>query len=233
MANSQFVHFLKENFPNNFNELVDKFSRYAAILERESKIHNLTAINPSEYEEKHFLDSLLLGKTYAFSNETLIDVGTGAGFPGLVLAIAYKDLKVTLLEPTRKRCDFLAKVVEALNLNNVTIINERAEDYVKVARGTYDLATSRAVANFSIILELSVPLLKVGGSALVMKGKSYPEELKDAQKAIDKLKIECQKVDTHTLDSDSSIRMNARFVKKSETSPKYPRPYSQIKKNPL
>lgn len=229
-----FLLFLKEKFGEQESQtLLKKFERYAFLLAEQSQIHNLTAIAPEEYFEKHFLDSLLLVETYDFKNETLIDVGTGAGFPGLVLAIAFPSLRVTLLEPTRKRCDFLALVVKDLQLGNVMIINKRAEDYVKTARETYDVATSRAVANLSIILELSTPLVKKGGSVLVMKGKNYGDELQEAKAAIKLLNLEQSKTTTHYLPSDHSMRVNAQFIKKEITNAKYPRSYAQIKKNPL
>lgn len=228
------LKYLNEHFGVTIaKDLFLKFQRYACLLEEQSKIHNLTAIAPEEYDEKHFLDSLLLMKTYDFKDERLIDVGTGAGFPGLVLAIAFPTLHVTLLEPTRKRCDFLALVIEELKLSNVTIVNERAEDYVKRTRETFDLATSRAVANLSIILELSTPLVKKEGSVLVMKGKNFHEELQEAQHAISVLKLEQSTTQVHYLPSDESMRVNAKFTKKEITNMKYPRAYGQIKKNPL
>jgi 16S rRNA (guanine527-N7)-methyltransferase len=226
--------YLNEHFgEDSAKSLFPQFQRYAQLLEAQSKIHNLTAIAPEEYDEKHFLDSLLLMESYPFQDERIIDVGTGAGFPGLVLAIAFPKLYVTLLEPTRKRCDFLTIVVEVLKLSNVTIVNERAEDYVKRARETFDLATSRAVANLSIILELSTPLVKKGGSVLVMKGKNFHEELQEAQHAISVLKLEQSTTKIHHLPTDESMRVNARFIKKEITNMKYPRAYGQIKKNPL
>ena len=233
MENNVFLEYLAKHFRDSYDDLVLKFNEYGRLLAKESQIHNLTAIAPEEYDEKHFLDSLLLGETYSFNNESLIDVGSGAGFPGLVLAIAYPKLKVTLLEPTRKRCDFLRLVVTTLNLANVIIANARAEDYVKKVRGTFDLATSRAVASLPIILELSVPLVKVGGSVLVMKGKNYENELLISKNAIKKLSISPGKVSIHHLKSDGSMRVNAQYIKVSETSAKYPRAFGQIKKNPL
>ena len=233
MENSSFKRYLNENFRPRYEKLLEMFSLYSTLLERESKIHNLTALAPTEYDEKHFLDSLLLNEVFKFNDQSLIDIGTGAGFPGLVLAIAFPSLRVTLLEPTRKRCDFLALVVEALNLTNVVIVNKKAEDYVKVARGTFDIATSRAVASLPIILELSVPLVKINGNVIVMKGKQYQDELESAKRAIKLLHIENTKTAIHYLESDASVRINAVFKKMGETSLNYPRPYAQIKKNPL
>lgn len=231
--NNVFFDYLRKHFPNNSEELFTKFNVYAALLEEQSKIHNLTAIAPEEYYEKHFLDSLLLSETYDFRDESLIDIGTGAGFPGLVLAIVFPTLKVTLLEPTKKRCDFLNMVIKSLNLENTTVINERAEDYVIKARESFDLAATRAVAHMSIVLELSTPLIKNGGSVLVMKGKNYEQELEEASNAIYVLKLEVGKTLQQFLPSDGSMRVNARLIKKGITPQKYPRAFAKIKKNPL
>lgn len=227
-----FLSYLAKHFPINYELFAAKFAKYALILERDSKIMNLTAIDPKEYYEKHFFDCLLLHELYEFRNEKLVDVGTGAGFPGLVLAIVYPHLEVTLLEPTAKKCTFLKNVIKELELTNVSVVNKRAEDYHEM-REAFDLATTRAVASLNIILELCVPLLKTGGSVLAMKGKNYNLELQEAENAIYTLKLELGKQNTHFLPSDGSMRGNIRFVKRGQTAHIYPRPYAQIKKKPL
>lgn len=233
MAHKQsFLTYLKMHFADNYAHLAFKFETYATILAAQNKVHNLTALPEEDYYEKHFLDSILLQQLYEFKEETLIDVGSGAGFPGLVLAIIFPSLKVTLLEPTKKRCDFLKLIVNTLSLTNVTIVNKRAEDFSEM-RENFDLATSRAVASLPILLELSVPLIRDGGSVLVMKGKNFLDELVVASNAIHVLKVELGKTNNHFLPSDGSMRTNARFIKKGETNAKYPRPYGQIKKKPL
>lgn len=233
MKNNPFLQYLEEHFSENAEVLKVQFAKYAALIEEHNKVQNLTAIAPSEYEEKHFLDCLLLRETYNFRNETLLDIGSGAGFPGVVLAIAYPELQITLLEPIKKRCNFLNTVVKELELTNVEVVNERAEVYAASKRGEYDLVTSRAVSSLSIMLELSVPFLRINGSALMMKGRNYNAELSDAENAIYTLKVEVGKTDLHFLPSDGSMRVNARFIKKGSTPKKYPRPFAQIKKNPL
>lgn len=227
-----FLNYLQEHFPDNYEHFAAKYAQYAVILERDSQVMNLTAIDPKEYYEKHFLDCLLLRELYDFRDEKLIDVGTGAGFPGLVLAIAYPNLAVTLLEPTMKKCVFLESVIKDLKLTNVTVVNKRAEDYTEM-REAFDLATTRAVAALNIILELCAPLVKKGGSVLAMKGKNYNTELNEAANAIYVLKLELGKQKTHFLPSDGSMRANIRFVKRGLTDRIYPRSYSQIKKKPL
>lgn len=229
---NSFLEYLQTHFAEDYDELASQFDKYARILERQNKIHNLTAIKPEDYYEKHFLDSLLLSEVYDFRDEKLVDVGSGAGFPGMVLAIVFKTLDVTLLEPTKKRCDFLELVVRELELTNVTVVNDRAENY-EAMREEFDIATSRAVATLPIVLELSAPLVKNGGSILVMKGKNFLEELEEGRNAIYILKLEIGKTNNHFLPSDGSMRVNSRLIKKGKTSNDYPRPYAQIKKNPL
>lgn len=229
---NSFLDYLRTNFVNNYDTLAEQFAKYASILEAQNIIHNLTAIKPEDYYEKHFLDSLLLSEVYDFRDEKLVDVGSGAGFPGMVLAIVYPKLDVTLLEPTKKRCEFLRLVVRELGLNNVTVVNDRAENY-EAMREAFDIATSRAVATLPILLEISAPLVKDGGSILVMKGKNYLEELEAGRNAIYLLKLEIGKTNNHFLPSDGSMRVNTRLIKKGKTSNKYPRAYAQIKKNPL
>ena len=233
MKNNPFLQYLDDYFVDDAKHLKEQFNKYAALIEEHNKVQNLTALDPSEYDEKHFLDCLLLNETYPFRNETLLDIGSGAGFPRLVLAIVYPKLKVTLLEPMRKRCSFLNTVIKELELTNVEVINKRAEDYVVEKRGEFDLVTSRAVSSLSIMLELSVPFLNINGSALMMKGRNYNAELADAENAIYLLKVEVGKTDMYFLPSDGSMRVNARFIKKGSTPKKYPRPFAQIKKNPL
>lgn len=234
MNKNHFFEYLAENFPEQYEELTIKFKQYATLLEEQNKIHNLTALAPEEYMEKHFLDSILLQEIYDFRNETLIDVGTGAGFPGLVLALVFPSLNVTLLEPIKKRVNFLRLVIKELEIANVEIVTERAEDYaLTAARETFDLATSRAVASMPILLEISVPLIKDGGSVLVMKGKNFVEELNSANQATYTLKLEIGKTKNHFLPTDGSMRVNCRLIKKGKTNEKYPRSYAQIKKNPL
>lgn len=227
-----FLHYLQANYPDNYEHLATQFDAYASLLEQQNKVQNLTALPPEAYYEKHFLDSLLLSEVYEFRDETLVDVGSGAGFPGMVLAIVFPKLNITLLEPTKKRCDFLKLVKKELKLENVTVVNNRAENYEEM-REAFDLATSRAVASLAITLELSAPLIKDGGSVLAMKGKNFLTELEEAANAIYLLKLEIGKTNNHFLPSDGSMRVNSRFIKKGKTSNKYPRPYAQIKKNPL
>lgn len=233
MTNNAFLQYLDDKFPENAEHLKAQFAKYKVLIEEHNNTQNLTALEPSEYDEKHFYDCLLLSETYNFRSETLLDIGSGAGFPGIVLAIVFPDLQITLLEPIKKRCHFLNVVIKELELTNVEVVNSRAEDYIKLKRGEFDLVTSRAVGSLSMMLELSVPFLRINGSALMMKGRNYNTELAEAENAIYMLKVEVGKTDMHFLPSDGSMRTNARFIKKGSTPKKYPRPFAQIKKKPL
>ena len=153
---SKYNELLKQVKPLNDEQLSQLF-RYYEMLDVESRVMNLTTITEfSDVYVKHFYDSLLVLKEQnVFDNATLIDVGSGAGFPGLVLKIAYPNMYVTLLEPTKKRCDFLTRVKDALNLTNVTIINKRSEDLDINFKGYFDFIVTRAVSRLNILLEIS------------------------------------------------------------------------------
>lgn len=208
----------------------DKYEKYYQLLNEKNKIMNLTAI--TDYEGvfiKHFYDSLLLTNvTKEYDN--LIDVGSGAGFPGLVLSIFDESKKITLLEPTTKRCKFLELVKDELSLSNVTIINDRAEN---LKNKFYRCATARAVAQVNVLLELIIPLLEVGGLFYCLKGSNYQEELVNAENAIKELNVEIKNIYHFELPFNQGKRVIVVFEKKKKTNPKYPRPYANIVKKPL
>ena len=162
-------------------KMLDQFEKYMQLLLEWNQKMNLTAITiEEEIWEKHFYDSLLFTFSAFFKKEgaSLIDVGSGAGFPGLVIAICYPKLNVTLLEPLGKRCNFLNEVITALKLTNVNVVNMRSEDYAQTNREKYDFCVSRAVARLNILLELMMPLIKVGGIFIALKGDKGDEELR-------------------------------------------------------
>lgn len=208
----------------------DKYEKYYQILNEKNKVMNLTAI--TDYEGvfiKHFYDSLLLTNvTKEYDN--LIDVGSGAGFPGLVLSIFDESKKITLLEPTTKRCKFLELVKDELSLSNVTIINDRAEN---LKNKFYRCATARAVAQVNVLLELIIPLLEVGGLFYCLKGSHYQEELVNAENAIKELNVEIKNIYHFELPFNQGKRVIVVFEKQKKTNPKYPRSYANIVKKPL
>lgn len=215
------------------DEQINQFRKYLKLLVEWNEKMNLTAIiNEEEIIEKHFYDSIYSAKEFAYDDQSLLDIGSGAGFPGIPLKIVFPDLFVTLLEPTNKRVTFLNEVINQLNLKGIVTVNKRAEDYVKEVREYYDIVTARAVANMRILLELSIPLLRVGGTFIALKGSKGILEHEESKQAQNELNIELIKVQTWSLDLGDK-RINLYYKKKKETLLKYPRSYGQIKKKPL
>lgn len=234
---TQFENDLKELGVSLSKEQVEQFLTYYEMLVEWNEMMNLTAI--TEYDEvmkKHFVDSLSLIKAFDVSqNKSVIDVGTGAGFPGLALKIAYPNLKVTLLDSLNKRIQFLDAVIAKLNLTDVETIHGRAEDFAKPdkLREKFDLCVSRAVANLSTLSEYCLPFVKVGGQFISYKSEKIAEEMEAAGKAISILggKISGQ-VEFKLPDSD--IYRNLFVIeKKKETPKKFPRKAGLPSKEPI
>lgn len=223
---------LKLNIQINDIQL-EKLEKYYEILERENKLYNLTAITEKESVFlKHFYDSLTIVKIIDLNDESLCDLGTGAGFPGMVLKIIFPNLKVTLIDAALKKCNFLEKVIKELNLENIKVINARVEEYAKIEREKYDIVTARAVAPLKHLLEYGIPLLKVNGIFVAMKG-NINEELDGIENYENKLKIKQNKKINFQLPIESSNRTLISFIKLEKTDIKYPRKYSEIKKKSL
>ncbi|MBE6824484.1 MAG: 16S rRNA (guanine(527)-N(7))-methyltransferase RsmG [Ruminococcaceae bacterium] len=235
-----FNDILKEQAEKSNIELTQKqmedFTRYYELLVEWNEKMNLTALtDETDVALKHFCDSVLLLK-YADipENSSLIDVGTGAGFPSVPLKIMRPDMKLCLLDSLNKRLVFLKEVVKELNLQNVEIVHSRAEDGAKnpKLREQFDFATSRAVAQLNVLTEYCLPYVKVGGSFLAMKGKYSEEEIANAKCAIKTLGGKTQKVSTYNL-ADSSERTIINVKKVANTDKKYPRTSAKIKAKPL
>ncbi len=209
-------------------EMLDK---YADLLVEWNQKFNLTAITQrDEIYLKHFLDCLLLAKKLE-KDITLVDVGSGAGFPGIVIKIYRPDIKVTLLEPNNKKVTFLREVISQLNLKDIEVYDDRAEDFCKDHYQQYDVVTARAVAALNILCELCLPLVKVNGRFIAMKGPKALEELEQAKNAIKTLSAEYISKDEFALDESTRVFLNIRKI--GNTNKKYPRNYGQIKKRPL
>lgn len=192
---------------------------------------NLTALKTKEEVYlKHFYDSLTIIKGYHFTSESVLDIGTGAGFPGLVLKIFFPDIKLTLLDSNHKKTDFLKYISDKLKIN-VEIVNNRAEIFFQEGR-TFDIVVSRAVANLIVLSELSIPFCKVSGYFIAMKGDSS-EELKVADYAIKFLGGNVNKVISFSLPLENSIRTLIKIQKEKLTPDAYPRSYDKILKKPL
>ena len=216
---------------------IQQFIIYYEMLVEWNEVMNLTAI--TEYEEvmkKHFIDSISLLKAYDVSKSTsVIDVGTGAGFPGLALKIAYPNLKVTLLDSLNKRINFLNAVIDKLALSDVEAIHGRAEDFAKPGklREKYDLCVSRAVANLSTLSEYCLPFVKVGGQFISYKSEKIAEEKAAAENAI-KILGGTVKNQVEFMLPDSDIYRNLFIIEKIKQTPKkYPRKAGLPGKEPL
>lgn len=206
---------------------------YYNLLIEENKKYNLTSItNKEDVYLKHFYDSLTISKIITLTNQSLCDIGTGAGFPGIVLKIAFPNLKVTLVDSTEKKCKFLNMVINKLNLKDIEVINSRAEIYSKTVREKYDIVTSRAVAPLKHLLEYSVPLVRVDGYYIAMKS-NITEEIIGIDSYYKKLNIKKLEIQTFNLPKENSLRTLIKYQKTAKTNPKYPRKYTEIKKKTL
>jgi len=195
---------------------------------------NLTAItNPTEIRIKHFEDSLALLQAIQLTNEYIIDVGAGAGFPGIPLKINCPDIKLTLLEATGKKVEFLRHIVAKLNLPDVKIIKGRAEEIGQVQREIFDIAVSRAVAKLNILSEYCLPFIKVGGLFISYKEDQVENEVKEATKAIEALGGKLKEIKKVKLSNSELTRSLVIIEKIAPTPHKYPRRPGMAKKKPL
>lgn len=217
------------------DENSQKLYSFANTLVATNKVFNLTAITEEkEVILKHFVDCASICK-HIPSNAKLVDVGCGAGFPSLPIAILRSDVSVTSLDSTTKKIDFINRTVEELSLKNIIAISSRAEDFAKENRERFDVATSRAVARLNVLDELCLPLVKVGGIFIAMKSSRGEIELEEAKAGIKKLGGELESVNKSqlTLDEASIERETYIFKKVAKTPQQHPRNYSQIAKKPL
>lgn len=218
--------------------MCSQFERYYELLIDWNQRMNLTTITDrKEVIEKHFIDSVLLLTKYKneiFNNKTIIDVGTGAGFPGIPLAIMLPHTKFTLIDSLEKRIHFLENVIGELELENVILYHGRAEDYGKDTsfREQFDYCVSRAVAPLPILLEYCSPFIKIDGSLLLYKSKKTDQEIQDSKHALDELN--CKIGDICTLSENEDYkRYIVEIYKINNTPAKYPRKAGKPKKNPL
>ena len=216
-------------------EQLQKFYEYMNLLIEWNKKINLTAIiEPEDIVLKHFIDSLTI-LPFIDKNKKIIDIGTGAGFPGIPVSIMRNDVDMTLLDSLNKRINFLNEVIKILNLKNVNTIHSRIEDLAKNKkyRGTYDIATSRAVANLSTLSEYMIPMIKTRGISICMKGSDIEEEINKSKKAVDILGGKFKKIEKFTLPNSDQKRTIILIEKEKSTPLKYPRKAGTPSKEPL
>lgn len=228
----------EENFPIDARKMA-QFNQYLLLLQEWNNKVNLTAITEEdEVYLKHFYDSLTLANFYDFEKEkkiTLCDVGSGAGFPSIPLKIMYPDIEITIVDSLKKRINFLEILVDELDLDNVHLYHDRAEDFgqTKEFRNIFDLVTARAVARMSVLAEFCLPITKIGGTFAAMKGTKASDELNDSKKAIKTLGGKTRAVETFELPEDAGERSIILIDKHKKTPNKYPRKAGTPNRKPL
>ena len=215
-------------------DAVPQLEAYAALLLEKNKVMNLTAITaPQEVATLHLLDCAALLTMADLRGKRVIDVGTGAGFPGMVLRILEPDFDLTLLDSLGKRVDFLREVCTALSLQRVDCVHARAEEFAAGHRQQYDIAASRAVANLNLLCELTLPLVKVGGQFLAMKSVSSDQEIDGARGAIGQLGGRIADIRDYTVPETQVCHRLVVIEKVKDTPAIYPRSFARMKKAPL
>ena len=215
------------------NGALDRLEAYWHLLDEKNKVMNLTAIKGEEdCARLHFLDCGALLRYVDLAGKTCLDVGSGAGFPGLVLKILQPEVKLTLLDSLGKRVEFQKEVVAALGLTDVECVNARAEECPE-RRESYDVVTSRAVARLNMLSELCLPFVKKGGTFAAMKGPAAAEELREAEKALKKLGGGEGRIVEYAVPGTDAVHCAVLVPKTGRTPPQYPRRWAAIKKAPL
>ena len=224
------VELEKNDIKNEIN--INKFYDYMKLLLEWNEKINLTAIkDEKEFIIKHFIDSLTIDK-YIKNSKNLIDVGTGAGFPGVPLKLFNEELSVTLIDSVNKKIKVLNDIINKLELTNIQAIHTRAEDFAKENREQYDIAVSRAVANMNTLVEYLIPFVKLNGIIICMKGPNFEEELNNSKKAISILGGKVEKIESFYINEE--LERNIIIIRKVKETPKqYPRSQSKPLKEPI
>ena len=215
---------------------VDRFMLYHNMLEAQNRVMNLTAIYGIENVARlHFLDCCAVLRSYDFSGKSVIDIGSGAGFPGIPMKIAMPDLDITLLDSQNKRVQFLSEVCRELGMQEVSCVHARAEEYLQInnLREGFHAVVSRAVSNMSMLCELCLPYVAVGGAMVAMKGPDCEQELSQAASAIEILGGDTPIVHRYNIPGTDISHCIVVVNKIKKTPDKYPRRFAKIQKNPL
>ena len=231
MMNDMMYETLTQLCPDLPEQTARKLCAFGTAMVKQNEVMNLTAITaPDAVAKLHLQDSLTVLSGADLRGKTLIDVGCGAGFPGVPIAIACPECDVTLLDSLGKRMAWLESILPTLEVN-AACVTARAEEYALAHREQFDFATSRAVARLNILLELTAPFVKVGGAVLAMKGAAAREELEEAKTAVKKLGLQVEKILDHTIDGANHSVIVLRKIK--PTPSQYPRRFAKIKQSPL
>ena len=229
-----FIEALKQHNISLTEKQLNQLDTYFHMLVEWNEKMNLTNITEKEdVYLKHFYDSITLAFYHSLDSQHICDIGAGAGFPSIPLKIVFPNLKVTIVDSLNKRITFLNALFEALELDQVEAVSARAEEYCENHRESFDIVTARAVARFEILDELCLPLVKLGGYFIALKGASGQEEFDVAQSGIQKLGGKLESMHAFTLPNHDDQRMNFYIKKVKQTPNKYPRAFAKMKKNPL
>ena len=231
MIKQEFLEELKKLGINLTNDQIDKLARfYQLLVTWNEKINLTTIIKEEEVYLKHFYDSLTLIKVVDLRQPlTVLDVGTGAGFPGIVLKIVFPNLKITLLDSLTKRINYLNEIIKELDLHDIETVCSRCEEYTKINREKYDLVVARAVSHLKILSEMIIPTVKVNGYFIAMKA-NLNDELEKTIPMLKKLNSELKEIKEFSLPIENSKRTLVVIKKNAKTALFYPRKYSEIKK---
>ena len=231
MNKQEFFEELKKLDINLTNDQIDKLARfYQLLVTWNEKINLTTIIKEEEVYLKHFYDSLTLIKVVDLRQPlTVLDVGTGAGFPGIVLKIVFPNLKITLLDSLTKRINYLNEIIKELDLHDIETVCSRCEEYTKINREKYDLVVARAVSHLKILSEMIIPTVKVNGYFIAMKA-NLNDELEKTIPMLKKLNSELKEIKEFSLPIENSKRTLVVMKKNTKTALLYPRKYSEIKK---
>lgn len=232
------MKFKEDIFENLGIELTKKnielFEKYHEILIEHNKTTNLTRLTSVfDVYYKHFYDSLTLVKATDFTKiDTICDMGSGAGFPSIPLKIIFPHLKITIVDSLGKRIGFLRQLVQELQLENVDLINDRIENYAIQKQNYFDIVTARALGELNLILELGMPMVRLKGLFIAMKGSKFQDEIDHSKRALKKLGAAIDKTITFVLPHDIGFRAHI-LIRKEQIVKGYPRSFAQIKKQPL
>ena len=233
MTESEFIKHIEDLGITCNDDKLSRLNKYYEMLVEYNKVMNLTGItDKKQVYLKHFYDSLTIAKVINFNEyNTLCDIGTGAGFPGLVIKILYPHLRITLVDSLNKRINFLNDVIKELGLTDIETVHARIEDYAYNNKDRFDIVTARAVAPLNILLEYAIPITKVNSYFIAMKGKIEDETT--YSNALRVLKSEVEEIKEFKLPIENSDRTIYKIKKISKINGKYPRKPSEIKKNML